>query len=85
MDEGPELFAERFSQHARQQRLARARDAGQHRPATAILDRVAQLQQRRLVGLARPVEPRIGGVLEGLLLKLPVGLVHGSAMPRSFG
>ena len=64
------------AQHGRYEGFARPGRSGQEGRAAAVFHGVAQLQQRRLVRFGGVVKPRIGGVLEGLLLQSPVGFVH---------
>ena len=56
-----------------------AAPASRRRPGGS--PRHTQLQQGRLVRLAREIELRIGRVLERLLVKLPIRFIHGG-LPR---
>ena len=77
VDERRIVLAQRLAEHGEQKRLARAGRAGQQGPAPAVLHGIAELQQRRLVRFTGEIELRIGRVLERLLVKLPIGFVHG--------
>ena len=53
MHERRELLAQHAAEHGRDERFARARGSGQQGGAAAVLDGVAELQQRGLVRLGR--------------------------------
>ena len=77
MHERRELLAEHLAERTGDQRLARAGRAGEQGASLSVLDGVTQLQQGRLMRLAREVVSLIGEIFERFGVELPVGLVHG--------
>ena len=72
----PKRVGQLVTKQLHEHRFADARRAGQHGSAAAVLHRVTQLQERRLVRLAGEKLRTVGARLKWFFGKLPVVEVH---------